>query len=408
MNRTGYTDLPLHGGRVPQWLAERMAKLGGAVVEAIVEDYGKKEVLRRLSDPFWFQAFGALLGMDWHSSGITTSVMGALKRALHPASARLGIYICGGRGRHSRNTPRELLSVAEDTGLDGDGLVRCSRLSARVDNNAVQDGYQLYQHSFIVTDEGDWAVVQQGMNTATGLARRYHWLSSSVRSFVEEPHASIYGENQGLILNLVDRRAGLARKGISDLAAERPEKTLDDVRRLVMPAHHDVRPGDVNLKRLGAALALAYERDLRDFESLLLLEGMGPRTVQSLALVSEAIHGTPIRFSDPARFSFAHGGKDGHPFPVKLSVYDETIEFMEKTVSRARIGDNERRQALQNLAQNLERIERFNKPEADFGETMAKERGESARYGGRTVFDGRKRKVKKPKGPDDSGQMNLF
>ncbi|MBN1533858.1 MAG: DUF763 domain-containing protein [Spirochaetes bacterium] len=408
MNRTGYTDLPLHGGRVPQWLAERMARLGGAVVEAIVEDYGRKEVLRRLSDPFWFQAFGALLGMDWHSSGITTSVMGALKRALHHSSARLGIYICGGRGRHSRNTPRELLAVAEGTGLDGDGLVRCSRLSARVDNNAMQDGYQLYQHSFIVTEEGDWAVVQQGMNTVTGLARRYHWLSSSVRSFVEEPHASIYGENQGTILNLVDRRAGLARKGIADLASERPEKTLDEVRRLVMPAHHDVRPGDVNMKRLGAALALAYERDLRDFESLLLLEGVGPRTVQSLALVSEAIHGTPIRFSDPARFSFAHGGKDGHPFPVKLSVYDETIQFMEKTVSRARIGIADRQRALRSLAENLERIEQFNEPEAHFGQAMMKERRESARYGGRTAFDDRKRKKRKPKGPDDSGQMNLF
>jgi hypothetical protein len=263
------------------------------------------------------------MGMDWHSSGITTSVMGALKRGLNPRAHELGIYICGGRGKQSRNTPAELRSIADRAGFDGDALVRTSRLTARIDNNAVADGFQIYLHSFVLTADGDWAVVQQGMNEASRLARRYHWHSATVRDFTADPHTAIVGERPaqsagGTIVNLVDRRARPAQDALLTIAREDPSRTLADVRRLEMPAHHDVRAADVNEKRLGAVLALAHERDLRDFASFLLLEQLGPRTLQSLALVAEVVHGAPTRFDDPARFSFAHGGKDGHPFPVPL------------------------------------------------------------------------------------------
>lgn len=408
MNRTGYIDLPLNSGRVPQWLTERMTKLSGAIIETIVDGYGKKEVLRRLSDPFWFQAFGALLGMEWHSSGITTSVMGALKRAIHPISSAIGIFICGGRERYSKNTPRELLTVADDTGLNGDDLVRFSILSARVDNNAVQDGFQLYQHSFIVTDEGDWAVVQQGINRETGLARRYHWYSSSVRSFVEEPHASIYGENQGVIMNLVDRNAAKARKGIGDLATEKPEKVLKEIRSLVLPSLHNEHRLDVNLKRLVAVLTLAYDRDLHDFESLLLLEGVGSKTVQSLAIMSEIIHGTPIRFSDPARFSFYRDNKGGRPLPVQQTVCDETIEFMKTTVSKAKIGVSERQEALKNLAEAMKGVENSHNPMAYFEEVIRKERIESGPYRDRTGFDESKKRRSKKNKMDDPGRLSFI
>src|SRR5262245_19791074 len=316
MKRSGIADLPLHGGRVPQWLAERMTKLGAAVTETIVRDYGVPAFLSRLSDPFWFQALGAVMGMDWLSSGITTSVMGALKRGLTPRADELGIYICGGRGRHSRNTPQELRSIAERRGFDGEALVRISRLTARVDNNAIADGFQIYLHSFVVTSNGEWAVVQQGLNDRSGMARRYHWSSASVRDFVAEPHTGIVGENQGVIMNLVDAQAKPAQTALIELARENPEVTLTAARRLCLPRHHEVRAQNIDLKRLGAALAVAYERDLHDFAELLLLEKLGPRTLQSLALVAEVVHVATSRFSDPARFSFAPGGKDRHPFPV--------------------------------------------------------------------------------------------
>ena len=222
MKRSGTADLPLHGGRVPQWLAERMTKMGAAITEAIVQDYGAPAFLSRLSDPFWFQALGAVMGMDWHSSGITTSVMGALKRGLAPRADELGIYVCGGRGRVSRNTPQELRGIAERRGFDGEALVRASRLTARVDNNAIMDGFQIYLHSFVVTSNGEWAVVQQGLNERSGMARRYHWHSASVRDFVTEPHTGIVGENQGVIRNLVDGRAKPAQTALLDIAHEKP------------------------------------------------------------------------------------------------------------------------------------------------------------------------------------------
>src|SRR5215213_1700569 len=276
MKRSGFADLPLHGGRVPQWLAERMTKMGTAITETIVHDYGRSAFLTRLSDPFWFQALGAVMGMDWHSSGITTSVMGALKRGLAPRADELGIYICGGRGRHSRNTPGELRLLGDRRGFDGETLVRTSRLTARIDNNAIADDFQIYLHNFVVTADGEWAVVQQGLNDRSGMARRYHWHSASVRDFVAEPHTAIVGENQGTIMNLVDAGARPAQSALLEIAHERPEKTLSAARHLKLPAHHEVREKNVDLKRLGAVLAVAYEKDLHDFNELLLLEKLGP------------------------------------------------------------------------------------------------------------------------------------
>ena len=326
--------MPLHYGEVPPWLYQRMSKMGVAIVEAIIQEYGRGAVLARLSDPFWFQALGCVLGMDWHSSGITTSVMGALKRSVNERSKELGIYICGGKGKYSRETPAELLRIADQTGMNGDLLVRSSKLSAKVDNTAIQDGFQLYLHSFILSSDGEWAVVQQGMSNTTGMARRYHWHSPTLASFVEEPHTFIYGANQGQIINITDKGANTTRAGILELAKENPERLLPEIKKLVMPSHHDVKAKDVDLKRLGAVLAVAYEKEHLDMESLLLLEGLGPRTLQSLVLVSEVIHGTPSRFTDPARFSFAHGGKDGHPFPVPTMVYDEALNYYALEVHR--------------------------------------------------------------------------
>ena len=315
-----------------------MVELGTGIAESVLHHYGHGELLSRLSDPFWFQALGSVMGMDWHSSGITTSVMGALKKGLNPRARDLGIYICGGRGRQSRETPRELREIASRTGLDGEALVRTSRLTARVDNNAVADGFQIYLHAFVLTADGQWAIVQQGMNEASRLARRYHWHSATVRDFTADPHAAIVGEHAGTIQNLVDARARPAQQALLTIARQDPSKTVADVRRLVMPAHHDVRRADVNERRLGAVLALAHERDLADFASFLLLEQLGPRTLQSLALVAEVVHGTPTRFDDPARFSFAHGGKDGHPFPVPLRVYDESIAVLRRALDSAKLG----------------------------------------------------------------------
>lgn len=397
-----YADLPLHYGHVPPWLAERMTKLGGAIIETVVLEFGRSEVLKRLSDPLWFQAFGCVLGMDWHSSGITTSVMGALKRALNPHARELGIFICGGRGRHSRQTPQELLKLAGQTGLNGDALIRSSKLAAKVDNTAVQDGFQLYLHNFIVTNEGEWAIVQQGMNDASGMARRYHWHSTQFHAYLDSPHAGVTGENQGLILNLAHKDAVTTRKSIVKLTEESPDKMMTEIRKIVMPRHHEVRAADVNMKRLGAALMLAHETASTDFESLLLLEGVGPRTIQSLTLVSEVIYGSPTRFNDPARFSFAHGGKDGHPFPVPLKVYDETISVLKSAVEKSRIGSTDKQKAIQQLSSMAWKIEEQFTPHPFFEDVLQKEKDQSHRYGGRTVFG----KAKVPKKP--GSQLEMF
>ena len=389
MKRSGVADLPLHGGRVPAWLASRMTRLGTAITETVVHDYGASAFLSRLSDPFWFQALGAVMGMDWHSSGVTTSVMGALKRGIGARSDELGIYICGGRGRFSRNTPQELRLIAERRGFDGEALVRTSRLAARVDNNAIADGFQIYLHNFVLTSDGEWAIVQQGLNEQNGMARRYHWHSASVRDFVAEPHTGIVGENQGTIMNLVDTGARPAQTAMLEIAHEHPAKILAEARHLVMPAHHDVRAQNVDLKRLGAVLAVAYEHNLRDFAQLLLLENLGPRTLQSLALVAEVVHGTPTRFSDPARFSFAHGGKDGHPFPVPLKTYDESINFLRTSLDAARVGDKEKLDGFRSLERFVRNIETRLQPQADFESMISHEQAVSPSLDGRSVLDDR-------------------
>jgi uncharacterized protein len=404
VKRSGVADLPLHGGRVPAWLAGRMERLGTGIVEAVVHHYGRSALLTRLSDPFWFQALGSVMGMDWHSSGITTSVMSALKRGLNPRAHELGLFVCGGRGRQSRRTPDELRALADRLGLDGDALVRTSRLTARVDNNAVDDGFQIYLHSFVLTAGGEWAVVQQGMNEASGLARRYHWHSPTVRDFVSDPHTAIVGEPAGTIRNLVDGRARPAQDALLAIAREDPARTLADVRRLEMPSHHDVRPRDVQERRLGAVLALAHERDLQDFASFLLLEQLGPRTLQSLALVAEVVHGAPTRFDDPARFSFAHGGKDGHPFPVPLKVYDESIAVLRRALDAAAVGRTEKIDGFKRLDALALAVEQGRQPVADVAATIAHERAISRSIGGRTVLDDRREARPRPR----RGQLDLF
>ncbi|MFL5742734.1 MAG: DUF763 domain-containing protein [Flavisolibacter sp.] len=403
MKRSGSADLPLHNGSVPKWLYERMAKLGFAITEAIISEYGRKEFLSRISDPFWFQSFGAVLGMDWHSSGITTSVMGALKRSVNPHAKELGLYICGGKGKFSKDAPAELLQVAEKTGLDGQELVRYSKLSAKVDNTAVQDGFQLYIHNFIVSSEGDWSVVQQGMRGGDAMARRYHWHSPQVRSFMEEPHAAVCGVNQGQILNLTASEAAVTRQSMLRVTEEKPELMMQEFQHLIMPLHHDVRSQNVDLKRLGTILWLAHEKELKNFEELLLLEGVGPKTVQSLALVSEVIHGTPSRFKDPARFSFAHGGKDGHPFPVPTKTYDETIESLQKAVERAKMGQGEKAEALKKIHEIAVRAEKDFIPTDKLQQVIEKEMEDSWKYGGKTVF-GDARPPRRSKGV----QLRLF
>jgi hypothetical protein len=343
------------------------------------------------------------MGMDWHSSGITTSVLGALKRGLNPRSDELGLFVCGGRGRHSRKTPQELWRYAEKTGLNGDSLVRSSRLAARVDNNAIHDGFQLYLHGFVVTKDGEWSVVQQGMNADSAIARRYHWHSASVRDFTSEPHTAIVGEHQGTIMNLVDARSKAAQQAILEATREKPDKNVDTIRRLVLPAHHEVRSNNVDLKRLGAVLAVAHDREFSDFASLLLLEKLGPRTLQSLALVAEVVHGAPTRFSDPARFSFAHGGKDGHPFPVPLKTYDETISFMRRSLDAAKLGHSEKVDGMRRLDLFARIVEKTGAPQADFDAAIAREHAFSPSIDGRMV--GRASRKASPKSPS---QLSLF
>jgi hypothetical protein len=383
MGRSGTADLPLHGGRVPEWLASRMARLGEVMAEALVLQEGPHGVLRRLAHPFWFQSLGCVMGMDWHSSGITTSVLGALKRALNKRPD-LGLTVCGGRGRHSRRTPDELVAFGERTGNDGAALARTSRLVAKVDSALVQDGFSLYLHGFVVARDGAWTVVQQGMNEDARQARRYHWLAEGVKSFVEEPHAAIEGKPGGAILNLTDRRAGSARAAALELSRE-PSLVLREWPHLQMPAHHDVRRSDVFARRLHATLAAARDNGPRDFPELLLQPGVGARTVEALAAVAEVLHGAPSRFADPARFSLAHGGKDGHPFPVPLKVYDRTISVLKQAISAARLGQTEKLEAIARLDEQARILEgKVGGPSLD--DYIDEERAASPEHGGRSVF----------------------
>ncbi len=397
-----------------------MEKLARVMVEALVIHYGRAEFLRRLAHPFWFQSFGAVMGMDWHSSGITTAVCSALKRGLAPIQDEIGIYVCGGRGKHSLQTPKELERVCEKTGLCGSQLARTSRLVAKVDNTAVQDGFQIYLHSFFLTSDGLWTVVQQGMDEQSGMARRYHWLSSQVRDFVDEPHAAIEGlERTEPILNLTDHRASDARESILDLVQRGPDQAIWEIRdalhcdalsnelpllkmtpqsaqlqipHLTMPRRHQVISEDVNDLRLRSTLVAAEQAcEHRQFDELLLTPGLGPRTMASLAFVSEVLHGKPSRFSDPARFSLCHGGKDGHPFPVPLHIYDQTISVLKNAVRLARLGEDDKLEAIRRLDQQARKVEEVlsnaGQNEPIFADYLAAERQQSRNYGGRTVFD---------------------
>ncbi|MGE4063457.1 MAG: DUF763 domain-containing protein [Rhodospirillaceae bacterium] len=400
--RSGSADLPLHNGRVPAWLATRMARLGTIITEAIILEYGRDDFLARLANPFWFQCFGSVMGMDWHSSGITTSVLGALKRGLAPRAKELGLHVCGGRGKHSRATPHELRATAERVGFDGDLLARTSRLIAKVDSAAVQDGFDLYLHGFIVADDGRWTVVQQGMNGGRGLARRYHWQSEGLKSFLDDPHSAIEGQGVGMIVNLADQRAQASRHAQLDLLGSLgPDKIALELSKLggagvppaaqpilphlVMPAHHDVRAKDVIGRRLHGALLAAAERAPQDFPDLLLTPGVGARTVEALALVAEVVHGAPCRFTDPARFAFAHGGKDRHPFPVPIKVYDQTIHVLKSAVQKAKLGRDDEMAALKRLDDQSRLLERSAEGPA-VERLIAQERWKSASFGGRSVF----------------------
>ncbi len=385
MKRSGSADLALMGGSIPYWLFERMTKLSLPIVESIILEYGKQAFLKKLSDPFWFQSFGSVIGMDWNSSGVTTAVMSALKKALNPHSKELGIYVCGGKGKDSLQTPVELVTVGDKTGLNGNELAKFSRLVAKVDSTAIQDGFQVYMHYFVVSDNADWSVVQQGMQTETSKARRYHWNSDNLKSFVEEPHTAICGDFQGEILNLVDKQAKPTQSAILNIAKENPDKMLEEIKHLTMPTYKGVKAKDVDLKRLGSILWLAQEIETQDFEDLLLIKGLGPRTLQSLALVSEIIHGTPSRFTDPARFAFAHGAKGGTPFPVPTKVYDETIETLRNSVEKAKIGDSDKLNAIKKLTLIAQQSEENFTPNNNFEALLQKEKDDSWKYGGRTI-----------------------
>ncbi|MEO1808269.1 MAG: DUF763 domain-containing protein [Bacteroidota bacterium] len=404
MKQSGSADMPLWKGSIPPWLFERMTKLGLAMTEAILMEYGTKGWLSRMSDPFWFQSFGAVIGMDWNSSGVTTAVMAALKKGLNPHARELGLYVCGGKGKQSQQTPVELTRIGDHTGLDGLQLARHSKLSAKVDNTAIQDGFQIYQHNFLLDRDGNWSVVQQGMQAESGMARRYHWHSDKVKSFVEEPHTFILGENQGEIINMVDKRALPSQSAMLEMTQEKPEKMIQEIQKLVLPSYCDVKVSDINPKRLAALFNVTRETPPENFEELLLTKGVGPRTVQSLALVSEVIYGKPSRFTDPARFSFAHGGKSGKPFAVPTYTYDETISTLEEAVKRAKVGAPDKQKALEKLHKVVKRaeaqIEHVENPEEGFHKALQHERDNSYKYGGRT-----------PKGfekPPKPKQLGLF
>ena len=352
--RTGIAHLPLHGGRAPRWLFDRMKFLAREISLVICNELSCEEYLKKLSDPFWFQALGCILGFDWHSSGLTTTVCGALKEGLRDVGPDLGIFVCGGKGGTSRKTPSEL----EDLGhkrlidIDPEGLVYASRMSAKVDNTALQDGYQLYHHTFIVDRKGRWAVIQQGMNQDSRWARRYHWLGEEVKDFVNEPHKAICCDHKAATLNMVAGESAETRCISTDLSCEKPEKTVEEyerVRTLKLSSRHDVRSSDIRPENLKKILVSTYALKPRNFEHLLGINGVGPKTIRALALMSELVYGKKASFRDPARFSFAHGGKDGYPYPVNRDVYDTSIGFLRSAISRAKIGQTEKIKAFKRL-----------------------------------------------------------
>ncbi|HAF70420.1 TPA: DUF763 domain-containing protein [Candidatus Acetothermia bacterium] len=350
--RTGTADLPLHGGHAPRWLFSRMVILGREVLLAIGEEFGTGEVLRRLADPFWFQALGAFLGFDWHSSGLTTTTCGALKEALAQVGGELGLYAAGGKGAASRRTPQEIMARADELRAEPQALVYASRMAAKVDSAALQDGFQIYHHAFFFDREGNWCVVQQGMRGQTGMARRYHWLSEGLESFVCEPHVGVVGERAGLVLNLVAGEAAPAREAIPELARRPPGELAEELaalQRVKLPRRHMVLLSDINPARLRSVFLKAYESQAQDFERLLAVPGLGAKGLRALALLAELVYGAPASFRDPARFSYAHGGKDGMPYPVDRGTYDRTIQALRRAVRRARLGQRQELAALRRL-----------------------------------------------------------
>jgi len=351
--RTGIANLPLHYGKVPPWLFERMVKLAREIVIAIVADFGSEEVLRRLSHPYWFQAFGCVLGYDWHSSGVTTTLCGALKEGVRGLEKDLGLFIAGGKGRTSRKTPTEIEGWGNLISLNPVPLVYASRMSAKVDSSAIQDGYQLYHHSFFFTTRGSWAVVQQGMNEATRYARRYHWLGERVTDFVNEPHSAILSEAKGQALNLVATESEPARTTITDIATnEKPQDVLAELKRLKtldLPSRPYLTTQDLHPDSLSRILLTTYERQPNNFEQLLGLRGVGPKTIRALSLISELVYGVAPSYRDPARYSFAHGGKDGIPYPVDRKTYDQSIELLSRAINRTKLGIGEKRETLNRL-----------------------------------------------------------
>ena len=354
--KTGIATLPLHGGKAPAWLFSRMRLLAREVTLAIVSEYGPDEMLRRLSDPAWFQAFGAVLGFDWHSSGVTTTVCGALKDGLRGLEHESGLVVAGGKGGVSRKTPGEIHAAAASGVLAAEpqDLVYASKMAAKVDSSGLQDGYQIYHHSFFFTREGKWAVVQQGMNGQNRKARRYHWLSDTVSDYVVEPHQAIASQAPGTsVLNLVAKESLPAQDVVTQLSHQPPDRTLSRLQRLKelsMPARHAVELRDIHPDNLKKIFLSTYERQAESFEVLLGMPGVGPKTIRALTLIAELVYDTPASRSDPALFSYAHGGKDGFPYPVDRDTYDRNVEILRRAVDQAKLGRTERLEALRRLA----------------------------------------------------------
>ena len=386
MINAGTIGMPLHFGKVPGFLTQRMGQMGDAIVESIVDNYGKSEVLTRMSDPNWFQALGAVMGMHWNSSGVTATVLGSLQRRINPKARDLGLYILGGKGRRMASAFRQINRVSDTHGLPGRELVKACDLTRRVDNNAVQDGYNLYQQYFILSDEGEWTSITQGMNKGSRRARRYHWHSPTVRSFVDEPHTGIVGIEQQQVLNLVDGEADQLRSNMVALTRQNPKEVVEAVQSLDLPDRHDVRKEDINLGRLGSVLNLAYNRDIEKFDDLVMMHGVGPRTLKALAMASEVIHGDATRFEDPARFSFAVGGKDGRPHPIDEKSFDETVSMLQNSVDKAKLGDKDKSRALKRLHQVAVAGESVGTPLDFLGELIESEWKHAEEGGGKTFM----------------------
>ena len=386
MINAGTMGLPLHFGKMPAWFTEKMGLMGNAIVESVVDNYGKSEVLTRMSDPNWFQALGAVMGMQWNSSGVTAAVLGSLKPKVNPKAQDLGLYILGGKGKYGWSVPNQVQRLSDKHSLNGEELVKSSQLTRRVDNNAVQDGYNLYQQYFILSDEGEWTSITQGMNTDTRRARRYHWHSPSVRSFVDTPHTGIVGKKGKPVLNLTDSKADMLRTNMVGLTKEKPADVLDTYRGITMPNRHDVREKDVNMTRLGSVLNMAYNRDIDNFEDLVMMKGVGPRTLKSLAMVSEVVHGDASRFEDPARFSFAIGGKDGRPHPIDTKAMDETIEMLQTSVDKSKLGDKDKSKAIKRLHRACVDNEKGASPISFLEDLMDFEWNHAEKNGGKTFM----------------------